>query len=339
MIAQVAQDIKENKIRGLYYFYGDEKYLADYYLQKIEEQVIPEKIDGINYEHYSYRDMGLSALVAAANTMSFMGDKKLIVVRDAELLSKEKMISAQALATFENYLKEPNPSTVMVFLGETEAKALAKNKVANAIKKSSSARLIQAGKLKGAELKRWVREEVSHKGLSASPDVIERLVLIAEKGLYNLQNELEKIAVGNDTGVITKEDADSVISYTPEGKIFELVDAVITKNGKKALHLLDEYLGAGEPEYMLRAMLISSFRRLLIIKDALAAGYMKPVFRTYLDTSSDFLIDKSVRQVQKITASELEAVYRELYELEFLSRNSRQDSKKLLRDCIVRVSF
>lgn len=338
MTDQLIDELKKNNLKGLYYIYGNEGYLADYYLSRIQEAVIPEKIDGINYETYHFRDAGLQTILAAANTMSFMGDKKMIVVRESDLLSKEKALSPSAISAFADYVAEPNPMTVLVFMGEQEIKGLGRNKLAAMIKKSSQAALVPAEKAKGAALKKYVRDHLSRKGLRASDEVVDRLVLIAEKGLYLLENELEKILIINESGLISLEEADQLISYTPDGRIFELVDAVIAKKTARAVQLLDEYLAAGEPEYMLRAMLISSFRRLLIIKDALAAGYMKPVFRKYLDTSSDFLIDKSVRQVKQISMEELESVYRRLYLLEYVSRSSRQDSKKLLKDCIIEIS-
>ena len=339
MIENLLKDLKENQIRICYSFYGNERYLTDYYLQKLQEAVVPEKIEGLNYDYYTYREVSLFQILNAANTIPFLGEKKLLVIREAELISKEKQLPAAALDAFEEYLNNPNPSAVVVFLGEEDLKGLAKSKVAMLLKKSGSARLIEFKKLKGADLRRYVKDNLKLKGLQASDEIVEILVLVGEKGLYNLQNELEKLFLGSRDGKVTLEQAEDLISYIPEARIFELIDAVIGRKGKNALALLDEYLAANEPPIVLRSMLISSFRRMIIIKDAMEAGHMKQVFRDYLDTSSDFLINKSINQVRNVSLRELLAVYEELHRLQFLSSSNKQDQKALIKDFIIKMSF
>jgi DNA polymerase-3 subunit delta len=333
------KDIKENKFRNIYYFYGNERYLIDFYLKKAEKAALPEKTEGIDFDLVNYQDSSIGQIISNANTNPFLGDKKIILVKNADLLSKEKQLSPKEFKIAEEYIKNPNPSCILFFLGEEEIKNISKNKLALILKSSSSGRLVESKKLKGQELKKWIESYLVANEVKISPGAMEILLMIGEKGLYNLHNELEKLILFTNGELITEEEVRDLITLTPEGKIFELTDAVISKQGKKALTLVDEYFAAREQPIVLRSMLISSFRRMIIIKNALQEGYMKPVYKDYLDTGSDFLIDKTVRQVKNISLEELLAIYDELYNLEFTSRNSKQDQALLVKDFIIKTVF
>ena len=339
MIENLIKDLKESALRPVYYFYGEEVFLRDYYLEKIERKVLGERIEGINYENLQLPAQSLQTLISSANTIPFFGEKKLIVVREGELISKEKHFSAAEIRSLEAYLENPNPSTCLVFLGETEGKGFAKSKIYQWIHKGAHSRAIEYKKLKGAALGNWIRDSLKEKGLHAEPAALDMLIPIGERGLYDLHNELEKIVLSAEGAQITGRIVEEMISHTPEGKIFELIDAIIGRKGMAALSLLDDYLYSGQPPILLRTMLVSSFRRLLMIQDALHEGYVKGAFREYLDTTSDFLIDKSIRQVKQIPAAELLGLYRALYRLEFASRSTKQDPAGLLRDFVTAAAF
>ena len=335
----LAKEIKEKKAKNIYYFYGNERYLADYYINKIQGTFLQEKMEGINYDIVNYQDSTLAEIISNANTNPFLGDFKVLIVKNTDLLSKEKQLSDREKKIIEEYISNPNPATILIFYGEEELKNIGKNKIALNMKASSCCRLIESKKLKGTDLKKWIESYLENSEVKISHEVMEMLLMAGEKGLYSLRNELEKLILSGNGKTITKEQAQDLISLTPEGKIFELIDAITNKQGQRALILLDEYFAAREQPVILRSMLISSFRRMIIIKDALQAGYMKPVFREYLDTGSDFLIDKTIRQVKNISIQELLEIYDDLYNLEFTTRNSKQEQTALLKDFVIKTAF
>lgn len=339
MMENFKKDIKERKIRNIYYLYGEERYLIDYYLKKAQNTILPEKMEGINYEIINYQDMSISQIISSGNTSPFLGEYKVLVIKNSELISKEKQITPYEFKIVEEYFSNPNPSCIMFFLGEEELKNINRNKIGLLLKNSPKGRLIESKKLRGRELREWIQSYLKKSHVEISGQVMEILIMVGERGLYNLQSELEKIILFSGDSIISKEKAQDLISLSPEGKIFDLVDGVINKQGNKALLLLDDYFAAREQPIVLRGMLISSFRRMIIIKDALQEGYIKPVFRDYLDTKSDFLIDKTIRQVKNISYEELLQIYEDLYNLEFTSRNSKQEQESLIRDFVVKTIY
>lgn len=333
------KEIESKKPRRVYYLYGPERYLINYYLQEAEDNLLDEKIEAINFDKISFQNESISSIINNANTSPFFGQEKLLIVKDTDFLSKEKQLPAKERALLEEYINNPNPSSILIFVGEDDLKNVARNKLAQAFKKSDQARLVESKILGGKALRDWLEKELIRLDLKVSRDLFENLFMIGEQGLYPLKNELDKLSLTSFTGQISLDQVEDLIIRPVEGKIFDLLDAIIEGKGQRALDLLDDYLAAREHPALLRAMLVTSFRRMIMIKDALDQGLVKPVYRKYLDTSSDFLIDKTARQVKNVSQEEILDLYEDLYEMEFQTRNSKQTEENLMKDFIIRRAF
>ncbi len=333
------KEIESKKPRRVYYLYGPERYLINYYLQEAEDNLLDEKIEAINFDKISFQNESISSIINNANTSPFFGQEKLLIVKDTDFLSKEKQLPAKERALLEEYINNPNPSSILIFVGEDELKNAARNKLAQVFKKSAQTRLVESKILEGKALRDWLEKELIRLDLKVSRDLFENLFMIGEQGLYPLKNELDKLSLTSFTGQISLDQVEDLIIRPVEGKIFDLLDAIIEGKGQRALDLLDDYLAAREHPALLRAMLVTSFRRMIMIKDALDQGLVKPVYRKYLDTSSDFLIDKTARQVKNVSQEEILDLYEDLYEMEFQTRNSKQTEENLMKDFIIRRAF
>lgn len=333
------KEIEGQKPRRVSYLYGQERYLINNYLQEAEDKLLEEKMEAINFDKLSYHEHSLASIINNANTIPFFGQEKLLIVKDADFLSKEKQLPNREREILEDYIANPNPSTILIFAGEEDVKNIGRNKIAQAFKKSDQARLAESKLLKGAPLRKWLENELAQVGLQVERELFDNLLMLGQAGLYNLKNEIDKLSLLSLEGRISLEEVSDLISRPLEGRIFDLLDAIIEGRGQRALDLLDDYLAAREHPAVLRAMLIASFRRMIMIKDASDQGLVKGVYRKYLDTSSDFLIDKTARQIRKTSLEELLELYEDLYQMEFQIRNSRQREEDLIRDFIARRAF
>lgn len=66
--------------------------------------------------------------------------------------------------------------------------------------------------------------------------------------------------------VITNDDVNKVTTKVVEEEIFTLTDAIILKDTKKALHLLDEFLNLNYDEIQIIMLLFSQFHFLFQVK-------------------------------------------------------------------------
>ncbi len=134
----------------------------------------------------------------------------------------------------------------MIFYGEEELKNIGKNKIALSMKASSCGRLIESKKLKGTDLRRWIENYLETSEVKISHEVMEMLLMAGEKGLYSLRKRTGKTySLRIMVKPITKEQAQDLVSLTPEGRYLKSDCSFITnKQGQRALFCWYEYFAA-----------------------------------------------------------------------------------------------
>ena len=138
-----------------------------------------------------------------------------------------------------------------------------------------------------------------------------------------LANELNKLAtyVGNGA-TITADDVRQLSAQVQEARIFDLTDALAGRNRKQALDILHDLLSDGEPPLKLISLITSQVRSLLLVKELSQKGMRGPQIATTIGVAP-FIAEKSLRQVAKFSASQLENTYRQLLSTDAALKRSR----------------
>src|SRR5699024_3470494 len=101
--------MEEEKLKPVYLFTGFEEYLIMDIIKRLEDKYISESLGALNYINISGRDKGFDNILNACETLPFMADKKLIVVRDiVEILEGEDKEVDRKLSSYitelDNYV-------------------------------------------------------------------------------------------------------------------------------------------------------------------------------------------------------------------------------------------
>ena len=91
---EFARQVKEGGVRGAYLFEGPEENIKAAALSQLRKALLPEGLEELNE---SVMDApSADELIAAAETLPFLADKRLVVVRDHPALSgRQEAFSAQ----------------------------------------------------------------------------------------------------------------------------------------------------------------------------------------------------------------------------------------------------
>ena len=119
--------------------------------------------------------------------------------------------------------------------------------------------------LNETDLSRFVQEYLKKDGYKIEdiPFFLKRV----GTNLSNIQNELDKLEMLTiEKKVITNDDINKVTTKVVEEEIFSLTDAIILKDTKTALHLLDEFLNLNYDEIQIIMLLSSQFHFLFQVK-------------------------------------------------------------------------
>ncbi len=327
-----------------YLIHGDDEFTSREQLKTLRHK----DAFGYNQDIYNGGEGDLKKITMTTNTLPFLSEQRLVVI---EGLPKKKRGSETAAAmsaieadkgskirkgkksskaggplTRANFEKElaahvatMQETTVLVVLVE-EALEIS-NPLVTAAEQYGKA--IQNTLPKGAALENWITKRAKHLSVSIIPEAKKLLADFIGNNLRLLANELDKLATYVGTGgTITIDDVSQLSAHVQEARIFDLTDAIALRNRQQALNILHDLLADGEPPLKLLSTITTQVRSLLLVKELAQKGMRAPQIVSTLGIAP-FIVDKSLRQIGKFSASQLEGAYRQLLATDAALKRSR----------------
>jgi DNA polymerase-3 subunit delta len=247
---QLKEALKES-VAPCYIVKGGDSYLAARAQKAFRDLILPD------YADFNFSVMNAQSpqdVVDALMTLPVFDERKVVLVKD----SGEKIADA-GLRIIEEYLKAPNPSSVLVIVSEGDAfRALEKRaETVDCSKLFESEILGEINALLELPPARSMEENAKH-------------VLISYCGgdMSRVENELIKLKSFSES-VITADDVKELVAPDLETRIYELSNALSEKNNSQALRVLDSFIQESAKEQGLPlavfSQLITHYRRLLHI--------------------------------------------------------------------------
>jgi DNA polymerase III subunit delta len=246
------------------FLYGSDAYRIRQHAQTLLDRYTTKYPSGLNLLHIDMRQPeSLTLLQDALKSVSFFEEIKLIVLKN----SFHKTTATKVHELFkEQDVKARKDIVVMLWeeLGEKEIKSASKDFFTYSTA-NTTVGLFDV--LQGAALTRWINQETERLGCSIMPAAIAELTFRAGTTTWALALELQKLANYKISGIITPEDVSRLVSTIQETNIFDLTDAVGSRNPMRATALLYHQLHTGEDPYYILTMLIFHVRNLLALRD------------------------------------------------------------------------
>ncbi len=167
----------------------------------------------------------------------------------------------QAAAKLSDPATMPPTTTLVLVEGE-----LAKTNAAFTIF-APIAYTTEYGPLPPGELSSWLKATAKAKKLKITDGAVQSLASLIGGDLWALDNELDKIAVYAGGETADEKMVGELVSAARETKVWDLSDAVVAGNERKALTSLGRLLVAGEAPQLLLFMIARQYRQLLVLKD------------------------------------------------------------------------
>jgi DNA polymerase-3 subunit delta len=302
---------------GLFYiFHGDDVHAQRETLEGIKSKVGDASMVDLNTTVFTGRDLTLAALQHTCNSIPFLAKHRLVIVED--LLINDPSFLDELLL----FLPRLPDSTRLIFI---ESKRLKENHPLLILANSEVGGYVKLFvKPEGAGLERWVRTRVADGEGTISPRAVHLLTINVGNNLELMDREIEKLILYKDGQIIEPEDVTLLCPYVAEASIFDLVDAISTRNGRMAARILNEKIEEGtDPKYLF-AMFIRQFRLLIQAKEMALQGSKPAEIAMKLKIHS-FVAGKVFHQSQNFSHSQLEDVYRHLLDIDVAVKSSKTD--------------
>ncbi|HEX4948758.1 MAG TPA: DNA polymerase III subunit delta [Blastocatellia bacterium] len=311
---EFARKLQSGKFAPMYLLEGSENFLREQARRKLIDAVVDEALRDFNVSEISVAKGNLDEALAIARQYPMMSERRAVVITGFEAINDEDQ-----LELLKDYIRDPVPSTVLIF----DSPALDKRRnIATMLLKFCEVVSFEALDERDAA-PRWVVEYVARTGGSMDSATAAFLVGMVGTELQQLATELDKLMtyVGA-RGRITKQEVELLVRYSREHSNFELTDALLEGNRKRALTLLEHiYANVSESEkqglsVMILGAIARSYRNLLISKElmqqnapnsevAKAVG-MSPYAVTHLNEKARRTDTKRILQaIQRIAATDV----------------------------------
>ena len=268
--AELERALNDGKIQPLYLLLGPERYLRDAAARAITNAALANTLlREFNETSFSLFSDDVQAAIATAEQLPMMSDRRVVRIRDFNRLREAQE------DILVNYLGNPVPSTVVIFIADE----LDKRKKAT---KSLLDRctVVDFSPLKDAEAKTWVQTHLQELKTAADDKVINEIVRLVGTNVQTLFMEVDKLASGaGDTHRITLDLVDELIGRSRELANWELTDQLLAGNRKKALETLHRLLEDEVEPLMLLGLIGSNYRKLALSKHVLMQKGESQVFK------------------------------------------------------------
>ncbi|MDR1775734.1 MAG: DNA polymerase III subunit delta [Actinomycetes bacterium] len=257
-------------------------------------------------------------IVAAAQTVPFLSSARLIVVNNLQAFSADQM---EILA---GYVAEPNPTTILVLIGEKLLKTSKLYKAAQA-----TGYVMERQTPKANELPGLLRSMFQAAGLTADDTVARAVINLVGNDLVALSVATEKLkAFCGDRTQVTRDDVAQVIGATVEVRAWEFTNAVAERACNDALGLLYAMFEQNDREEavlaMVRALTAQKIRELLCARALLDRGCANAselnarmkLLAAKPKNIPDWLARKTFTQAERYSAAELRDALVSLAEVE-----------------------
>ena len=255
----INEDIKSGQYKKVYLLYGEESFLKQSYKKKLKEAVAGD--DTMNYNYCEGKGLDVNELISLSDTMPFFSDKRLIIIEDSGFFKT----SSEALA---DYLPMIPDTTCIVFVEDAVDK---RNRLFKKVKELGHA--AEMKRQDSAQLARWAGTILAQNGRKITGSTMNLFLERTGDDMENIRMELEKLisyTMGSD--VVTTEDVEAVTTVQVTNKIFDMVNAIVTRKTRLAMDLYEDLLTLKEPPMRILFLIARQFNQLLLVKEMTAKG-------------------------------------------------------------------
>lgn len=321
---EIAKDIKSGEFKKAYLIYGEEDYLKKQYKDKLKQALVGD--DTMNYVYYEGKDIDVDDLISSCDTMPFFSDRKTIIVENSGFFKKAN----DKLAA---YVKELPDYLVLIFV---EAEIDKRNKLYKAI--STVGYVSEMGYQTSAVLKKWIATVLGAEGIKITLDACEEIIFMTGSNMELIKMELDKLAsYVRDSKEVTVKEVREIVTSQTESHVFEMIEALVSHNQKRALSLYYDLLMLKEAPLRILFLIVRQFNGILQTKDLTNRHVSNKEIAQALKVPP-FVIGKYQSQARNFSLEEIKGALEFFADVEERTKTGKLDDKLAVELAIVKYS-
>src|ERR1700690_2382488 len=303
--ARFFSELSSRKLKPAYVLVGDEAFFRKRCRDAILEHLVAPDSRDFGLFEFDLAETSVNEILDRARTPSLMAPFQVFFVRGVKNLFGRGS-NEDKLAAIEDYCKNPNPDALIVFVADhisipadVRRMEMQDKERYQRIRETMGpyCGIVELARVEEGDAVRWIAEFCATRAIPVKidPDGARELVDALGGDMMMISNELEKLMlyVGGKNR-ITLGDVETMVLSAKQRSLYELTDAISSKQRVRALEVLDAILSSGGGEEAAIGhiyMLARTFRQMLVILErnvrdqrmlwaALWQGFRVPPFRS-----------------------------------------------------------
>ena len=272
-------ELESRKLRAAYVFVGDEAFFRKRFRDAILEHLVPAEMRDFSLFEFDLAENDLAEVLDRARTPSLMAPFQVFFVRGVKnLFGRASSSNEEKLAAIEEYCKNPNPDALIVFVADhisipadVRRMEMQDKERYQRIRETMGqyCGIVELARVEEGEAVRWISDYCTSREVKIEPDGARELVDALGGDMMMVSNELEKLILYvGEKKRITLGDVETMVLAAKQRSLYELTDAISSKDRVRSLEVLDAILSSGEGEEAAIGhiyMLAKTFRQMLVI--------------------------------------------------------------------------
>jgi len=180
----------------------------------------------------------------------------------------------------------------------------------------------------------WTVLLFKNMGRAIATNDAKYLIDITQEGMTSVKREAEKIcAYTEGKNEVTRQDIDDITVPVIENKVFDMVDALLSKDSKRALKMLNDMLALKEDETKILGAISTNVDKLLSVKLMSDDRIDKAVIASKVKIPP-FIVSKYITLSTKYRSDDLKKLLTKCVEIDKIFKSSRSEQAVVLQTFI-----
>lgn len=321
------KDVKADVLKQVYYISASDNYFLNKAGEMLREKLSGSASDRNNYfVRYADETNVDEILDLCQNYTSLFSDKKILIVKKCEKLSRK-------LDDIKAYEANPDPGTILLLVFDKE--------YVNDKKLDKQHSFYDFSDLPEEDYLIWVKKEFEAKNCKINEEELMLFITSVPRNFDLIENEVMKMSNYYDDAdekdrIISKEVILKYIGYDSEFTPYELMDAIMRKDIKKSMEIMDFLLNRGSvsPVFLL-SVINGYYMDLLAFKNRSLNDWSANNFSKYPLWGDKISIVRSFSKVLKL--SQLADAFEKLQETDLKLKSTMIEPNILFSTLVERL--
>ena len=298
-IKTLNRSIQNQEFSNLYFFYGEEDYLKELYIQKIIHAVVDDSFSCFNLFHYQ-EPPAVEELMNAIEQPPMMAQYKVVYLNQLEL-GKNGALRDALVKKIDDL-----PNFCILIIREMIVDK--RSKLWTTVQKLGVT--VECVYPSPGDMRAFINREFTKRKKKIAPALVDKIIQENEPSLYAVINLIDAVCASlQDIDTVNEQSLDQLIRKSMQAVIFDLSEMLVTRQKEKAYQLLNQLKlhPSKNPPQTLFALLARHISALYLVTAGQKAGTPTADIKKLLGKNvPDFVIQKYLRQAKNLSLAKLE---------------------------------